>query len=314
MLAENIKKIYLGGSEVQKMYLGESLIYPREPADEYLMLGTTTGTSDFMIGSSTYMTGRPDCIKVHVVQNPGGINTMYVKQEDVLKTPVFFYGDYSGFNSYEGKKILSIDKWNIDTSNLTNMQYMFKDCIELKKVDLRGFNTSKVTSMESIFQNCPSLVSVDLSDFNTENVAAIDYMFDGCSSLKSLDVSNFNTINVANMKSTFRNCNNLTELDLRAFDTTNCSNLYMFDGSYKINKLYLSRNFFNSKTVTAYVFNYLYYWTDPESLEMFVEAITAHNGVGKEVVFVEETYKALTQTQKNAIKAKGWSLSYFVHS
>ena len=72
MLADNIKKIYLGGSEVQKMYLGENLIYPREPADEYLMLGTTTGTNDFMIGSSTSITGSPDCIKVHVVQEPGG--------------------------------------------------------------------------------------------------------------------------------------------------------------------------------------------------------------------------------------------------
>ena len=314
MLSENIKKIYLGESEVQKMYLGENLIYPREPAvDDYVMLGTTTGSTDFMIGSSTSITGRSDCIKVHVVQNPGGINTMYVKQEDVLKTPVCFYGDYSGFNSYEGKKILSIDKWNIDTSNVTRIDFMFKDCRELKKVDLRGFNTSKVTQMKSLFQNCPSLVSVDLSDFNTENVTSIDYMFDGCSSLDSLDVSNFNTINVTSMSNIFGNCNNLTELDLRAFDTTNCSSLYLFDGSYKINKLYLSRNFFNSKT-DSYVFNYLYYWTDPESLAMFVEAITAHDGGGKEVCFVEETYNALTRTQKNAIKAKGWSISYYVHS
>ena len=75
MIAENIKKIYIGGSEVQKMYLGENLIYPREPADEYLMLGTTTGTNDFMIGS-TSITGMTDCIKVHVVQKPDGINTM----------------------------------------------------------------------------------------------------------------------------------------------------------------------------------------------------------------------------------------------
>ena len=64
MLAENIKKIYLGGSEVQKMYLGENLIYPREPADEYLMLGTTTGTTDFMIGESGLFIGQ-DCIQVH---------------------------------------------------------------------------------------------------------------------------------------------------------------------------------------------------------------------------------------------------------
>ena len=88
MLAENIKKIYLGGSEVQKMYLGESLIYPMEPAvDDYVMFGTTTGSTDFMIGSSTSATGGADCIQVHVVVKPDGINEMYVKQDDVLKVP-----------------------------------------------------------------------------------------------------------------------------------------------------------------------------------------------------------------------------------
>ena len=282
MLAENIKKIYLGASPVQKMYLGESLIYQKDPADEYLMLGTTTGKSDFMIGSSTSITGSPDCIKVHVVQKPGGINTMYVKQEDVLKTPVCFLGSYNGFSTDEGKKILSIDKWNIDTSNVTRIDFMFADCKALKTMNLKNFNASSVT--------------------------IIDYMFDGCYSLASLDVSNFNTINVTSMRKTFRNCNKLTELDLRAFDTTNCSDLFMLEGSYKINKLYLSSNFFNSKTETSYSFPYLHYWTDQESLAMFVEAITANDGRGRKVYFVEETYNALTRTQKNAIKAKGWIL------
>lgn len=309
MLTENIKKIYLGGSEVQKMYLGESLIYPREPAlDDYVMFGTTTGSTDFMIGSSIGMYEEADCIKVHVVQKPGGINTMYVKQEDVLKTPVCFYWCYSGFNTGEGMKILSIDKWNIDTSNVTNIYGMFMDCKKLKQVDLRGFNTSNVTNMESLFTNCTSLVSADLSDFNTENVTSMDYMFDGCYSLASLGVSNFNTINVTSMRKTFRKCNNLTELDLRAFDTTNCSDLSIFEGSYKINKLYLSNNFFNSKTETSYSFPYLHNWTDPESLAMFVEAITAHDGGGKKVYLVNETQLALTKTQKDAIRAKGWTI------
>ena len=159
---------------------------------------------------------------------------------------------------------------------------MFKNCKKLKQVDLRGFNTSNVTNMEELFSNCTSLVSVDLSGFNT--------------------------INVANMHKTFRNCNNLTELDLRAFDTTNCSNLNMFEGSYNINKLYLSSNFFNSKKINSYSCLYLHYWTDPESLAMFVEAITAHNVIGKEVYLSNETKNALTQTQKDAIRAKGWSI------
>ena len=125
MLDDRIKKIYLGGSEVQKMYLGENLIYPREPAvDDYVMLGTTTGSTDFMIGSSTSTNSEPDCIKVHVVAKPDGNNEMYVKQEDVLKTP-FSFRFTAGFYSDEGKKITSISKWMMDTSNVTNMGYMY---------------------------------------------------------------------------------------------------------------------------------------------------------------------------------------------
>lgn len=186
---------------------------------------------------------------------------------------------------------------------------MFMDCKKLKQVDLRGFNTSKVTNMESLFQNCTSMVSVDLSDLNTENVTTMAYMFDGCYSLKSLGISNINTVNVTFMREMFKNCNKLTELDLRAFDTTNCYDLGMFNGSYKINKLYLSSKFFNSKTETSYGFPYLHYWTDPESLAMFVEAITAHDGGGKKVYLVNETQRALTQTQKDAIRAKGWTIA-----
>ena len=311
MLAENIKKIYLGGSEVQKMYLGESIIYPIEPAvDDYVMLGTTTGSTDFMIGSLIEDDYTPDCIQVHVVAKPDGINEMYVKQEDVLKTPESFYST-AGFAYY---KIISISKWEINTKWVTTMSKMFQGCSSLTSLDISNFDTSLVQNgMDGMFQDCSSLTSLDISNFDTGNVTNMSRMFSGCKSLASLDVSNFNTINVTSMSNIFGNCNNLTELDLRAFDTTNCSSLYLFDGSYKINKLYLSRNFFNSKT-DSYVFNYLYYWTDPESLAMFVEAITAHDGGGREVNFVEETYNALTRTQKNAIKAKGWSIAYNVQS
>ena len=291
------------------MYLGESLIYQKDPADEYLMLGTTTGKSDFMIGSSTSITGRPDCIKVHVVQNPGGINTMYVKQEDVLKTPVCFYGNYSGFNSYEGNKILSIDKWNIDTSNVTRIDFMFKDCRELKKVDLRGFNTSKVTQMKSLFQNCPSLVSVDLSDFNTENVTDMSDMFYNCTELASLDLRSFDTRDVKYMLEMFYGCSSLTSLDLRSFDTYNViNNVYMFHSCSKLNKLYLSSSFFNSARITTYDFSQLKSWTDPESLDMFHLAIIHVNGRGKTLKFSSNTYNALESYYIDNINSRGWKI------
>ena len=249
MLDDRIKKIYLGGSEVQKMYLGENLIYPREPAvDDYVMLGTTTGSTDFMIGSSTRASRFPDCIKVHVVQKPDGNNDMYVKQEDILKTP-FNFSLKAGFNSIEGKKITSISKWRIDTSNVTTMYKMFNNCLQLTSLDLSSFNTTKVTNMSFMFSYCASLTSVDLSNFDTSNVINMSGMFDNCQQLSSLDVSSFDTGNVTTMNRMFSGCYALKTLDIRNFDTTNLVGMSgMFDGDEKLSSLDLSS--FNTTKVT----------------------------------------------------------------
>ena len=335
MLAENIKKIYLGGSEVQKMYLGENLIYPREPAvDDYVMLGTTTGTTDFMIGNSTDKKESPDCIKVHVVQKPGGNNEMYVKQEDVLKTP-FSFSYQAGFNSDEGKKILSISKWKIDTSNVTNMFSMFSSCSSLKTLDLSNFNTSNVTDIGQMFSSCSSLNTLDLSNFNTSNVTNMGWMFSSCSSLKTLDLSNFNTSNVNDMGQMFHNCTKLASLDLRSFDTRDVkymfymfcgcgsltsldlrsfdtynviNNTYMFHSCSKLNKLYLSSSFFNSGSITTYDFSQLKSWTDPESLDMFHLAIIDVDGRGKTLKLSSNTYNALESYYIDNINSGGWKI------
>lgn len=337
MLADNIKKIYLGSSEVQKMYLGENLIYPREPAvDDYIMLGTTTGTTDFMIGSSTSTSEPADAIQVHVVIKPDGNNEMYVKQEDILKTPVFFYGNHNGFGSTEGNKITSISKWRIDTSNVTNIGQMFSNCSSLNTLDLSNFNTSNVTKMNSMFSSCSSLNTLDLSNFNTSNVTVMSSMFYGCSSLNTLDLSNFNTSNVTDMGQMFYDCSSLNTLDLRSFDTRNvewmfymfygCSSLTsldlrsfdtyivrnmasMFSGCYKLNKLYLSSSFFISRSITTYDFSQLTSWTDAESLDKFVDAIRARDGDGKTVKLSANTKNAMAQYQKDLITGSGWRIA-----
>ena len=82
----------------------------------------------------------------------------------------------------------------------------------------------------------------------------------------------------------------------------------MFSNCSNLNKLYLSNNFFNSTALTEYDFSDLTALTDAESLAKFVEAITARDGAGKSVILSANTKNALTQTQKDAITAKGWAM------
>ncbi len=100
----------------------------------------------------------------------------------------------------------------LNTSEVTDMSYMFFFCSSLTSLDLSHFNTSKVTSMNYMFHNCAVLASLDVSNFNTANVTDMEYMFYGCYALESLDLSSFNTANVTTMSTMFTNCPKLTTI------------------------------------------------------------------------------------------------------
>ena len=83
------------------------------------------------------------------------------------------------------------------------------DCSKLTSLDLSSFNTTNVTDMSFMFSGCSSLTSLDLSSFSTANVTNMNYMFFYCSGLTSLDLSSFNTSKVTEMRYMFYNSNNL---------------------------------------------------------------------------------------------------------
>ena len=130
---------------------------------------------------------------------------------------------------------------NLNTANVTDMNYMFSGCSALTSLNLKNFNTENVTDMNYMFYGCSALTSLDLKNFNTENVTDMYNMFDGCSDLTSLDLTNFNTTKVTNMSNMFSFCSALTSLDLTNFNTTNVTYMYnMFDGCSALTSLDLT--------------------------------------------------------------------------
>jgi len=153
----------------------------------------------------------------------------------------------AGLSYYSSLENLDLSSFN--TSKVTDMRWMFRNCSSLTSLDLSGFNTSKVTNMDNIFYNCSSLTILDLSGFNTSKVTNMNSMFFSCSSLTSLDLSSFNTSKVTNMDNMFYNCSSLTILDLSGFNTYNVTNMYgMFSSCYSLTTLDL--NSFNTSNVT----------------------------------------------------------------
>ena len=108
---------------------------------------------------------------------------------------------------------------NLNTTNVTDMRFMFWNCSGLTSLNLSGFKTENVTIMYEMFSNCFGLKSLDISGFKTDNVTNMHMMFYNCSGLTSLDVSGFKTDNVTKMDAMFSDCSGLTSLDLSGFKT-----------------------------------------------------------------------------------------------
>ena len=128
-------------------------------------------------------------------------------------------------------EITDINK--IDTSNVTDMSYLFDTCRALTSLDLSSFNTSNVTNMSFMFSNCTNLNNVNLNYFNTSNVTTMEYMFNTCQNLTSLDLSSFNTSSVTNMNRMFISCQNLTTIHTSSnFVTTGLTSTYNYMFEY----------------------------------------------------------------------------------
>ena len=129
----------------------------------------------------------------------------------------------------------------LNTSAVTNMSYMFEDCLSLTSLDLSGFNTANVTNMSRMFYGCEALTSLSLSNFNTAKVTDMSSMFYGCEALTSLSLSNFNTAKVTDMSRMFYGCKALTSLNISSFNTAKVYNMmFMFNDCSNLKTIYVN--------------------------------------------------------------------------
>ena len=171
----------------------------------------------------------------------------YTEPEKVYLNTDSSYMFFSVMFGQEIKNILELDLLNFDTSQVTNMRYMFYNMTSLTTLDLSNFDTSQVTNMDSMFRVMSNLTTLNLSSFNTSQATDMSYMFSEMSNLTTLNLSNFNTSQVTTMSGMFSGMSNLTTLGLSNFDTSKVVNMYaMFRGMSNLTILNLS-NFDTSK-------------------------------------------------------------------
>ena len=173
------------------------------------------------------------------------INLVVFEASFANARPTSCYAWFQNFGNL--KQIEGIE--NLNTANVTDMSYMFKNCSNLAKLDVTHFNTAKVTVMNGMFTRCSNLAELDVTHFNTANVTNMYEMFNGCSNLVKLDVTHFNTAKVTTMIGMFTDCSNLTELDVTHFNTAKVTIMNgMFSGCSNLTELDLTH--FNTANVT----------------------------------------------------------------
>ena len=251
--------------EIDKTF--DEIVYNKiDPTEMYAVL-YSDGTLVFYQKTENILNERNGATIVKQTEN---ISDTQELSEDELKALLFWIGDqeqadqitsvviaeeiapkstkklFSALKNIEN--IIGLNKLN--TCNVTTMLDMFRNCSNLKSVDLSTFNTEKVTTMHAMFAYCTSIENINMSSFNTKEVANMSAMFYDCSNLKQLNVNNFNTQNVTTMKKMFYNCSQLQQLDVNNFITEEVTDMsWMFYNCGQLKQLDV--NNFNTENVTT---------------------------------------------------------------
>ncbi len=121
----------------------------------------------------------------------------------------------------------------LNTSQVTDMSWMFSNCASLTAIDVAGFNTAKVTNMRGMFNACWNLQGLDLSSFNTSKVTNMQSMFFSCGSLQTIYVlDGWTTAAVTESSSMFTQCNSLVGGNGTTYDANHTDAAYAHIDGY----------------------------------------------------------------------------------
>jgi len=132
--------------------------------------------------------------------NEGGNTPEWISKNSYVKKVVFdasfaYARPTSCFSWFRGcENLTTIEGIEyLNTENVENMSFMFRDCYALESLALSSFNTAKVTSMSHMFYICKALTTIYASDkFVTNKVTNGNDMFYGCEKLNGYDGSKTN--------------------------------------------------------------------------------------------------------------------------
>lgn len=216
------------------------------------------------------------------VDNGDGTITRTI-ESDTLPTSASFNGNLGITHLYY-----------FNTTELTTMANMLRQCEKLQYVDFSHFRGEKVTSMTYMLYKCYELVHVDFSNFNAISLKDMSFMFPFCNKLKTAIFDGFNAQKIENLSRTFYGCNALEYLDLSSFNGENLKiTAYTFSGGFK----WLDLSNFNTSNITDSSFMFYdiravrkikFLNCTPESISYMVNLLPVRKEDTKGYIFVRQ--------------------------
>jgi hypothetical protein len=128
------------------------------------------------------------------------------------------------FDSYKNGRLNQNVGYNWDTSNVTNMSYMFRGCRYLTHNIGRRWNTSNVTDMSHMFSGCHVINHPIGKRWDTSKVVNMAGMFSFCYKLRYLGCAKWNISNVKNMEGMFYLSKKVKKYQLKNWDLSSVEN------------------------------------------------------------------------------------------
>ena len=153
-------------------------------------------------------------ITVTVDENDSFINENFVPQ------PYVEYGENNNIimrwnetildcsNMFSNTSIKTIDLSNFDTSEVTSMEYMFKDCNNLSYFNLKNNDLSNLKTMKGIFINCINLNNITLENIDFNELTSLNEMFNN-SLISNIEFINLNFKKLTSLEKAFSNIDSL---------------------------------------------------------------------------------------------------------
>lgn len=145
---------------------------------------------------------------------------------------------HSEFQGYINESLDEVLK-GLDTSKVTDTDFMFYNCSKLIQVPL--FDTSNVTNMNSMFRNCTNFTT--LPKFNTSNATNMGYFIGSCSHLETIPQLDFSNLEDATYMFSYCSRLNISQL--------NTPNLKRADGMFYACNTLTSTPLLNMSNVTS---------------------------------------------------------------